>query len=170
MDLVSYNLRYRNVYDKHTIDCYLTIIGDKIMTEKLFVSWAEIDNLVFKLYKQLKDKNIDKVVGISRGGLIPGVMLSHWLDAGFEPLEWQTRDGEFKDRIKAMGFNKNLKGTIFVDDICDSGLTIEQIKEIVPNSRWAVLHQKADIELDFVAERLHNNDKRWVVYPWEETV
>ena len=93
-------------------------------------------------------------------------MLSHWLSAGFEPLEWQTRDGEFQDRIKANGFNKNLKGTIFVDDICDSALTIKQIKEIIPKSRWAVLHQKADIHLDFVGERLHNNDK-WIVYPWE---
>ena len=109
-----------------------------------------------------------QVVGISRGGLIPGVMLSHWLDAGFEPLEWQTRDGEFKDTRKANDFNKNLKGTIFVDDICDSGLTIKQIKELVPHSRWAVLHQKAEIELEYVATTLYNDD-RWVVYPWEET-
>ena len=137
--------------------------------EKLYVTWEDIDILVYKLYKKLKDENIDKVVGISRGGLIPGVMLSHKLNAGFEPLEWQTRDGEFQDRIKANGFNKNLKGTIFVDDICDSALTIKQIKEIIPKSRWAVLHQKADIELDFVARRLHNTDDRWIVYPWEES-
>ena len=136
------------------------------MTEKLFVTWDDINDMVFKLYKELKDENIDKVVGVSRGGLIPGVMLSHWLKAGFEPLEWQTRDGEFQDKIKANGFNKNLKGTIFVDDICDSALTIKQIKEIIPKSRWAVLHQKADIKLDFVAERLYN-DNRWIVYPWE---
>lgn len=136
--------------------------------EKLYVTWEDIDILVYKLYKKLKDENIDKVVGISRGGLIPGIMLSHYLDAGFEPLEWQTRDGEFQDKIKANGFNKNLKGTIFVDDICDSALTINQIKEIIPNSRWAVLHQKADISLDFVAERLYSNDTRWVIYPWEE--
>ena len=136
--------------------------------EKLYVTWEDIDILVYKLYKKLKDENIDKVVGISRGGLIPGIMLSHKLNAGFEPLEWQTRDGEFQDRIKANGFNKNLKGTIFVDDICDSALTIKQIKEIIPKSRWAVLHQKADIELDFVAERLYANDDRWVIYPWEE--
>ena len=98
--------------------------------EKLYVTWEDIDILVYKLYKKLKDENIDKVVGISRGGLIPGIMLSHYLDAGFEPLEWQTRDGEFQDKIKANGFNKNLKGTIFVDDICDSALTIKQIKEL----------------------------------------
>ena len=139
------------------------------MTEKLFVTWDDINDMVFKLYKELKDENIDKVVGVSRGGLIPGVMLSHWLKAGFEPLEWQTRDGEFKDTIKANSFNKNLKGTIFVDDVCDSALTIMQIKEIIPKSRWAVLHQKAEIDLDFVGKRLYNNTQ-WIVYPWEINV
>lgn len=138
------------------------------MTGKIYISWTDIDEMVEDLYQQLKDKNIDKVVGISRGGLIPGVMLSHRLNAGFEPLEWQTRDGEFQDRIKAMNFNKNLKGTIFVDDICDTSTTIKQIKQLIPKSRWAVLHQKADIELEFVATTLYNDD-RWVIYPWEET-
>ena len=138
------------------------------MTGKIYISWTDIDEMVEELYQQLKDKNIDKVVGISRGGLIPGVMLSHRLNAGFEPLEWQTRDGEFQDRIKAMNFNKNLKGTIFVDDICDTSTTIKQIKQLIPKSRWAVLHQKADIELEFVATTLYNDD-RWVIYPWEET-
>ena len=138
------------------------------MVGKIFISWADIDEMIEDLYQKLKDENIDKVVGISRGGLIPGVMLSHRLNAGFEPLEWQTRDGEFQDRIKAMNFNKNLKGTIFVDDICDTSTTIKQIKQLIPKSRWAVLHQKADIELEFVATTLYNDD-RWVIYPWEET-
>ena len=48
------------------------MVGD---ATKLYVSWEDINELVFKLYKELKDKDIDKVVGISRGGLIPGVML-----------------------------------------------------------------------------------------------
>tara|TARA_B100000085_G_scaffold274890_1_gene292116 strand:+ start:299 stop:718 length:420 start_codon:yes stop_codon:yes gene_type:complete len=138
------------------------------MVGKIYISWNDVDEMIESLYEQLKDENIDKVVGISRGGLIPGVMLSHRLNAGFEPLEWQTRDGEFQDRIKAMNFNKNLKGTIFVDDICDTSTTIKQIKQLIPKSRWAVLHQKADIELEFVATTLYNDD-RWVIYPWEET-
>ena len=61
-----------------------------IDVERLYVTWEEVNELVFKLYKELEHEQIDKVVGISRGGLIPGVMLSHWLNAGFEPLEWQT--------------------------------------------------------------------------------
>ena len=56
---------------------------------------------------------------------------------------------------------------MMLDDICDSGKTITQIKEIIPDSRWAVLHQKADLELDFVGQRLYN-ENRWLIYPWEK--
>ena len=76
------------------------------MTERLYITWEDVDNLVDNLYYKLEDQGIDKVVGVARGGLIPGVMLSHKLNAGFEPLEWQTRDGEFQDRIKANGLKK----------------------------------------------------------------
>ena len=137
--------------------------------DKYFLSWKWVDEQLNEIGDRLEGVEVEFVSGIPRGGLIPGVMLSHWLNAGFEPLEWQTRDGEFQDRIKANGFNKNLKGTIFVDDICDSALTIKQIKEIIPNSRWAVLHQKANIDIDFTADRLYHDDKRWVIYPWEDT-
>ena len=56
--------------------------------EKLFYSWDE----------QLKDTNEiceliekddfvpDVIVGISRGGLIPGVMISHKLNIPFKPV------------------------------------------------------------------------------------
>jgi len=136
------------------------------MNEFIHVTWNDIDELLDIVHEKIESP-IDKIVGISRGGLIPGVMLSHRLGAGFEPLEWQTRDGHFKDTIKANNFNKNLNGTLFVDDICDSGKTITQIKEIIPDSRWAVLHQKADLELDFVGQRLYN-ENRWLIYPWEK--
>ena len=62
------------------------------MTEKLFVTWDDINDMVFKLYKELKDENIDKVVGVSRGGLIPGVMLSHWMKKPFKPVKSSLRD------------------------------------------------------------------------------
>ena len=62
--------------------------------EKLFYSWDE----------QLKDTNEicaliekddfvpDVIVGISRGGLIPGVMISHKLNIPFKPVHASTRD------------------------------------------------------------------------------
>ncbi len=83
-----------------------------MMNEFIHVTWNDIDELLDIVHEKIETP-IDKIVGISRGGLIPGVMLSHRLGAGFEPLEWQTRDGHFKDTIKANNFNKNLNGTLF---------------------------------------------------------
>ena len=97
-------------------------------------------------------------------------MLIHMFDAEFQPLEWQTRDGAYTDTIKAIELNNSdvLEDTIFVDDICDSGLTIQQIKGLIPSSQWAVLHsKKGNMNLDFEGRRLYN-DNRWIVYPWEK--
>ena len=93
-------------------------------------------------------------------------MISHKLNIPFKPVHASTRDFPHWENYLP---KSNDSKVLIVDDICDSGLTIKQIKELVPNSRWAVLHQKADIELEYTAQNLYNDD-RWVVYPWEETV
>ena len=41
------------------------------MNGKIFVSWNDVDEMVFSLYKQLKDQDIDKVVGISQDNRAP---------------------------------------------------------------------------------------------------
>ncbi len=142
--------------------------------DKLYNTWDHVRALVYHIYVNIIAEKNDgaehykHIVGVSRGGLIPGVMLSHMLGATFKPLVWQTRDGKFKDTLTAIELqhSKELDRTLFVDDICDSGLTIKQIREWIPESQWAVLHQKAEIDLDFVGKRLYNNTQ-WIVYPWE---
>ncbi len=137
--------------------------------EKLILSWDDIRATIWSLIEQLQNEPIEKIVGISRGGLIPGVMLSHRLGCDFEPLVWQTRD------FKAQGWGRLHKikqedqsKVMFVDDICDSGLTIQQIRQLVPSSRWTVLYSKMDDNyVDFTGKRLYN-DSRWVIFPWEK--
>ena len=61
---------------------------------RMYVSWNEIEDLVNGLYERLKDENIDKVVGIARGGLIPAVNLSHYYDCKLYTLNISLRDGK----------------------------------------------------------------------------
>ena len=142
---------------------------------KLYITWDDMRALVYHIFDEIEKQHgleyYNHIVGISRGGLIPGVILSHMLGTSFTPLVWQTRDGGETDTIKAIELqnSENIDRTLFVDDICDSGLTIKQIKTFVPESQWAVLHQKAEIELDFIGKRLYNNTQ-WIVYPWEINV
>ena len=139
------------------------------MTDKIYVGWQEMYKICILLAARISERNYKKIVGISRGGLIPGVILSQALDIPFEPLQWQTRDGNKKDTLSiALKSTEDPNDILFVDDICDSGKTVGQIRNIFPESQWAVLYsKKGDMGIDFTGERLYNNTQ-WLVFPWEK--
>jgi len=89
------------------------------------------------LVTQLKDQNIDYMVGVSRGGCIPAVVLSHALSIPVTMIDHTTRDGVnlnpvdlrdyFKYVTKKIGSNKNI---LIVDDIIDNGSTIMELLNV----------------------------------------
>lgn len=131
-------------------------------------------DIALKVQSRKKSLNIHHIVGIVRGGSIPGYLIAQELNLPYSNLTWQTRDNSIKEN------NANLKELIqegnnilFVDDINDSGLTLNEIKTFYTNN-----HNKAgriytasllgkstskhitDIEpSEYVTE--------WVVFPWE---
>jgi hypoxanthine phosphoribosyltransferase len=120
--------------------------------EKIYLSWDEIEDAIESLAYQIKqsDKKIGSMNGLARGGLIPAVMLSHKLGIPF------------------MNENNNDEGYILiVDDICDTGETLEYYN-IHDYILTATIHHKqtAIIEPDFYYS-LAPQDK-WIVYPWEQ--
>jgi hypoxanthine phosphoribosyltransferase len=91
---------------------------------------SDIQNLI----NQIKDsgKQYDKIVAIQRGGLILGVCLSHTLDIPLETLKWSTRDYVDTDI-----FNLTMRSEdriLLVDDICDTGKTLETILDTFPKT------------------------------------
>ena len=68
------------------------------------------------------------IVGLSRGGLVPGVMMSHWFNKPFKPVQAALRDFvEWEDYLP----RKTDEKVLIVDDICDSGETFEKISEYI---------------------------------------
>jgi hypoxanthine phosphoribosyltransferase len=65
------------------------------MSKKLWYDWKEMRRDVNTLCRDITLDKFDPqvIVGISRGGLLPGVMMSHWL---------QTSKSKFK-RFSRMG-------------------------------------------------------------------
>lgn len=137
------------------------------MTDKLIIGWELFDLMVKDIVDKYSDQEIKRIVGLSRGGLPLGVTLSNKMGVPFIPLEWQTRDGKVKDVNKLLMIKGcyDPKEVLFVDDICDSGLTISQIKEYIPQSRWCALVNKIPGAIEF--ETILVEDDRWVVFPWE---
>ena len=135
--------------------------------EKVYVTWGEYNVMVREIADFYEDKNLEVIVGLSRGGLPMGVHLSNILKVPFIPLQWQTRDGEEQDVVGLLKIeNKyDMDKVLFVDDICDSGKTIDQINSIVKGITWAVLINKIQGKVEYAAEDLFSDE--WIVFPWE---
>ena len=115
----------------------------------------------------------DIIVGLTRGGLIPAVYLSHALKVPMITCEWSLRDNI--QSKKEFPFTQIAEGSrvLIVDDIIDSGATIADIKseiEGVVDHRVATLWQNiaCPVQAEYFASALNRNtDTRWVIFDWE---
>jgi len=62
---------------------------------KLILKDQELRKLISKLCRDIANSSWrpDYIVGISRGGLVPAVMISHYLNVPMKPLQVSLRDG-----------------------------------------------------------------------------
>ena len=118
------------------------------------------------------------VVSIARGGLIPGVYLSHLLGLRNIPIIWQTRDGSMKESPPLISDNHQI---ILVDDINDSGDTFTQIMQDIRKNNVHLDDAKikrnvktmsiftrtsSSFRVDFSPNKLDNDN--WINFPWEK--
>ena len=112
---------------------------------KIYLSWDDIETLVNQLCEWIDHSElpITSVTGIERGGLIPAVMISHKLNL---PYVYTVHPN-----------------TLVVDDICDTG---ETLNLILGGVHTAVLHYKstAKHKPTFYGQEVGDE---WIVYPWE---
>jgi hypoxanthine phosphoribosyltransferase len=120
----------------------------------LALTWAEVDQSVrsfVSLYREAPlTMRAEGVYGEARGGLIPAVMLSHYLQI---PL--------LKERPSSGVY-------LWVDDIVDSGETVEIAiaTEKAIALRWALcLKARSRVAVNY---GIFVNDDRWVIFPWED--
>ena len=98
--------------------------------EKLNYTWDEQFKDTGLVCAQLEKDEFqpDVIVGISRGGLIPGVMMSHKLNVPFKPVHASTRDFPHWENYLPRPSDKKI---LIVDDICDSGETFEKLSTYI---------------------------------------
>lgn len=128
-----------------------------------------------ELLKQIKEsaKQYDLVMGIQRGGLIPGVHLSHALGVPFNVIQW-SNNGAKESANSHLVCNKG-KNILLVDDICDSGVTMHEI--LIGYNEWnldtAVLIynniNKYNITPTYHGWEMNRNDvPQWFDFWWEQ--
>ena len=148
---------------------------------KLWYSWEEMRRDVNVLARDIVLDKFDPnvIVGLSRGGLTPGVMLSHWFKKPFKPVKSSLRDfPEWEDYLPKPTDER----VLIVDDICDSGETFQRMQgfikgprknsplELPVDVRFASLWWNNELTLRLIL--CQRNDKRftdtWIHFPWEQ--
>ena len=145
-------------------------------TNKLWYDWKEMRRDVNTLCREIVlDKfDPDVIVGLSRGGLTPGVMMSHWMEKPFKSIKASLRDyPEWEDYMP----RKSDERVLIVDDICDSGETFHKIREHINESkkngvdvRFATLWWNNVCNFEphyYVNEMAKDSTKTWIHFCWE---
>jgi uncharacterized protein len=133
----------------------------------------------------------DYIVGLTRGGLVPATMLSHYLNVPMHTLKVSLRDDDSGPEsnlwMAEEAFNMT-KEILIVDDINDTGATLNWIRQdwqssCLPNSkdwdhvwgnnvRTAVMinNEASDFtDVDYVGLNINKLEEPiWCVFPWEE--
>ena len=168
------------------------------MMDKIYYTNKDIQNYVHSI---IRDMSVDGwwpdyIVGITRGGLIPATMISHYSKIPMYTLDVSLRDktttgpeSNFWMSEDAFGYDSEEKKKILiVDDINDTGATLEWIKQdwqktCLPNEteKWntvwgetvrvAVIVNNEASEFKKISyagkyiNKLENPE--WIVFPWE---
>ena len=144
------------------------------MSEKLWYNEEELRRDVSSLCRNIVLDKFDPqvIVGLSRGGLVPGVMMSHWFNKPFK----QAALRDFQEWENYLP-RKTDERVLIVDDICDSGETFEKISEYIHKNnskcdvRFASLiwNNEVDFEPHYYSQEMAKDSQNiWVVFNWEQ--
>lgn len=141
------------------------------------------------IYQMVSDNwKPELIIGITRGGALPAVMLSHFFKVKMVGLDVSLRDNSdlgSESNAWAAEDADNGKKILIVDDINDSGATINWIKQDWSNScfesnikwgdnvRFAVIvnneASKATVAPSYIGTSINKAEEDvWVVFPYEE--
>lgn len=131
----------------------------------------EFDAAIDRLVHQIKQSGVDYtyIVGLTRGGLIPAVVLSHKLGVPMLASNWAT--DRKKPSITLMDILDNPRNKVLlVDEILDSGNTIKSFMEMHGNTDVAVLvwNREQPVVPNYYVKSIQRSIfPDWIEFWWE---
>jgi xanthine phosphoribosyltransferase len=150
-----------------------------VSPQKYFpVSWEELHRNAKALAWKLHDLGPWKgLVAITRGGLVPAAVVARELDihmiesvsvVGYHDDDSNPAIRETVEVLKHPGdFVGNGEGWLVIDDLVDSGRTIEVLRRMIPKAHFATVYAKPKgkpVIDTFVTEVSQDT---WIYFPWD---
>jgi len=152
--------------------------------KKVYYTWEQIANgindIILEMFKDSWKPDI--IIGLTRGGLAPAVLLSNKTGIPMHTLDVRLRDTHESYVLETNEYFPYLakKGTniLIVDDINDTGETLDFIeKDWNLDDTWAknvrvaciVDNDASSFDIDYSSIQINKlEDPCWVVFPWEK--
>lgn len=157
---------------------------NRLPHEKGFhISWDQIHRDSRALAWRLDGKGPDNgdwraVVAITRGGMAPAMIVARELDIRtvdtISVMSYHAGGGAANERREA----KVLKspdadmmgdgtGILIVDDLVDSGKTLELVRDLYPNAHFATVYAKPEGEPQVDTFITGVSQDTWIFFPWD---
>ena len=153
---------------------------DRLPHEKGFhVSWDQLHRDARALAWRLDGKGPDNgswrgVLGITRGGLVPAAVVARELDIRMVDTisvksynHQEQREPEVIKPPQASFMENGGEGVLIVDDLVDTGKTLQLVRDLFPKAHFATCYAKPQGEplVDtFITEVSQDT---WIFFPWD---
>lgn len=142
------------------------------MTKKIYISWEEFHQHTKELSQKLKLRGkYNKIIAVSRGGLIPAGIIAYELDIrNNEAVNFSSYDNDEQRKTEDIEFEAHVghvdENTLVIDDLADSGRTFEVLRKYYPNATFVTVYakQKGSNQVDIYAKDMPDE---WIVFPWD---
>ena len=152
---------------------------DRLPHEKGFhISWDQIHRDSRALAWRLDGKGPDNgawraIVAITRGGMAPAMIIARELDVRkvdtISIKSYDHQDQSDAQVLKCPDADMMADGTgiLIIDDLVDSGKTLEVVRALYPNAHFATVYAKPKGEPQVDTFITGVSQDTWIFFPWD---
>lgn len=152
---------------------------DRLPHEKGFhISWDQIHRDSRALAWRLDGKGPDAgawraVVAITRGGMAPAMIIARELDIRtVDTISVKSYDHQSQGAAEVLKApDKDMMGDgtgiLVIDDLVDSGKTLELVRELYPHAHFATVYAKPQGRPQVDTYITEVSQDTWIFFPWD---
>lgn len=147
---------------------------DRLPHEKGFhVSWDQLHRDARALAWRLDGTDWRAVVAVTRGGLVPAMIVARELDIrtidtiSIKSYRKQSQGGLEVLKRPDAELMRDGDGILVVDDLVDSGRTLELIREMYPKAHFATVYAKPKGKPMVQSYVTEVSQDTWIFFPWD---